>query len=651
MAIHDEDAEHETAAQASAGSSAKDSDYERWLEPQNPAARATANSFSSSSVYDDIDDDFDLESSTSDQSTAFTAHNAQSPDPHTQKQPYTQNHANFVSYGFPLSNRNKRPSSLRSESTATPATQFARRKNYRTHLQELMSGSSSHRWSVALRGIMCGIAAGLLALAYRALIGYGNTWAVTAYTYIRTHPWSVLLWLAIAALSSWIITKLVQWEPMASGSGIPQVEGVLLWGLKMRWWSVLFVRFTAGVLCGFFGMSLGREGPSIQIGAASASAISSRMSTNTVEKDNYVTAGAAAGLSAAFSAPLSGVMFSLEEVYRSFNPLVLLTATTAALTADLLSKLVFGFTPVLQFAHISALDAGTYVWLIPLGIISGLVGAAMNKMLLGMQTLFNRIPTRWRMFVSLAIALAVGVAFPLALGGGAQLVQLAQTGAPSLAFLALILLIKMLFTSTSFGSGAPGGIFLPILAVGAVAGSLCARILDSLSFVHFSSDKNVIITFAMLAMAGTLSSSVKAPITSLLLVSEMTGSFIHMFPVAVVTFTALFVADQLKIKPIYHELLNRYMASHAKPQQTTPTEQSGILSLPVELGSVAMGKKVGDIAWPEDMSLIAIRRGGQEFVPQSSTVIHPGDGVVVLFSGKDQMSARQELGLICLAAY
>lgn len=536
-------------------------------------------------------------------------------------------------------------------SRAMRASHFS---DYRTNIQEILSGSSRRQWSIAARGIVCGIAAGLLVVAYRAAIAYGNSWAVSLYAYLGAHPWSIIAWILAAIAAAWMISRLIAWEPMASGSGIPQVEGVLLLGLKMRWWSVLVVRFTAGIVCGFFGMSLGREGPSIQIGAASAAGVSSRMGRNKVEKDNFVAAGAAAGLSAAFSAPLSGMMFALEEVYKSFNPTVLFTATTAALTADLVSKIFLGFTPVLQFANVEQLDLHTYVWLIPLGIISGLTGAAINRMLLGMQTLYNRIPSMWRILIALGLALPVGLAFPLALGGGANLISYAERASGPILILAALLVVKMLFTSTSFGSGVPGGIFLPILTIGAVAGSLFARILGLFNFGDFSLSPRFVVTFTVLAMAGVLTSSVKAPITSMLLVIEMTGSLVHMFPVAAVTLIAFLVSDILHIKPIYHELLDRYLAKNTADsahENSQHDNQSGILSLPVELGSTLIGRPVGAIDWPEDTSVIAIRRRGREFVPQESTVIHPGDGLVVIFRGQNQQTAREELSALCSPAY
>lgn len=531
-------------------------------------------------------------------------------------------------------------------------------RHYHTHIEALLHGSHRMQWMSAAKGIVCGIIAGALVVIYRAAIARGNTWAVSLYQYLGRHPLMITVWAVAALLVAWAISKMIAWEPMASGSGIPQVEGVLLWGLKMRWWSILIVRFIAGVVCGFFGMSLGREGPSIQIGAAGAHSVAGRLSKNKLEHDNYIAAGAAAGLSAAFSAPLSGMMFALEEVYRSFNPTVLFTATSAALTADLVSKIFLGFTPVLQFSDIVQLDLRAYLWLVPLGIFSGFIGAAMNKMLLGMQTLYSHIPSMWRIALALVFALPIGLTTPLALGGGAHLIQYAEqaTAAVSVITLVWLLIAKMIFTSTSFGSGVPGGIFLPILTVGAVAGSLFAKSVSLLNLGEWGLDGKYIATFTVLAMTGALTASVKAPITSMLLVVEMTGSLVHMFPVALVTFLALMTSDALRIEPIYHVLLERYMDGPGKkdlaPADNTPdTTSSGIMSVPAELGSSVVGKSIQEIDWPEHTVVVAIRRAGKEFVPRSSTIIHPADELVVVFRGTNQKNAREDVTTLTRSAY
>ena len=333
---------------------------------------------------------------------------------------------------------------------------------------------------MAAAGIVIGLVSGLLVVVYRLGIEYGTDASRWIYARIRETPWLIAPWAVAAVAAALAIAWMVGKEPMAGGSGIPQTNGVVICGLKMRWQTILPVRFVGGLLGALFGLSLGREGPSIQIGASGAQCVSHRLRGRRREdmQEHYlVTAGAAAGLSAAFSAPLSGMMFALEGVHRSFSPAILMGATAASLTADFVSKYCFGLRPVLDFGDIGQLSLEEYVWLIPLGLVAGLVGSLMNRSLLGFQTLYGKLPAWSRPMIAIAIALPVGIWLPDVLGGGSNLIDTAEHARVGLGMLCLLFVAKMLFTSTSFGSGAPGGIFMPILAVGSLAGGICGEVL------------------------------------------------------------------------------------------------------------------------------------------------------------------------------
>ncbi|WEV69481.1 ClC family H(+)/Cl(-) exchange transporter [Bifidobacterium sp. ESL0775] len=499
--------------------------------------------------------------------------------------------------------------------------------------------SRRSQWVVAARAVVCGLIAGVLVTCYRQGIEWGTQFARWMYSQIRVDPWLLAPWALAVVVIGFFVAWLVKLEPMASGSGIPQVEGVVRLGLKMRAGMVLIVRFAGGLLCGMFGLSLGREGPSIQIGAAASQGVaqgmrrlrhgsktvmdskdadgagrvktgidkakidvddeSSRVSnaetgmntgdaanvdnqladagssrhrvdgcegaggSKTAEANILITAGAAAGLSSAFNAPLSGMMFALEEVHHNFSPAILLSAAAASISADFVSKYWFGLKPVLDFARLSQLSLPQYWWMVPLGLITGLIGVAMNKLLLGFQTLYNKLPWQIRPMISLAIALPVGIFLPQVLGGGESLIGFAERATGGIAFLAILLIVKMLFTSTSFGSGVPGGIFMPILAVGTLTGSIFGVALHAVAINgNPLISTKIIPLFAVCAMAGALTASVKAPMTSILLTVEMSGTLMHMLPVAACSFIALLVSDLTNTEPIYDALLDRYTESH-----------------------------------------------------------------------------------------
>lgn len=526
--------------------------------------------------------------------------------------------------------------SSRSASNAVPP----RVRNSR--IVRFMSEGNQVKWVLAGKAALCGLVGGILVIVYRALLGWGGAVARGIFSYLGAHPAMIAVWvlaaLGVGLLISWMVRKV----PMGSGSGIPQVKGVLLNGLTMPALPVLGVRYLGGTLCSVFGLSLGREGPSIQIGAAGSQLVSQKIAHSKDEEKLLVAGGAAAGLSAAFNAPLSGMMFALEEMYRSFSPLVLLTAASASLTADIAAKYFFGLTPVLDFSTVRQISSlWTFLWMIPLGLLVGLVGALTNHMLLGAQMLYNKLPQWSRVPLSLLVALPVGLFFPWALGGGEQMIRMAENVMPSLSLLVLMVVVKMVFTSTSFGSGVPGGIFMPILAIGTACGGACGMALYKMGVIYLGD----VTAFAIYGMAAALAASVKAPITAILLTVEMSGSLVHMLPVALCAFSALFVSDAIKTKPIYAELLSRYLASHGGAE--TEKRGNAIAEFPVEPGSKADGAMIASLDLPASGVLVTVIRGGREIIPYDSTRIAAGDYLVIVFPSVHMRSVHRRMNALC----
>ncbi len=506
----------------------------------------------------------------------------------------------------------------------------------------ILSGLNQLRWKIAVKGILSGFIAGLLVVLYRLGIESGTKTAIKLYDFLRNNPIMIFPWLILISFIALFISWLIKIEPMATGSGIPQVEGILLYGMKMKWYTILFVRFTAGIITSFLGVSLGREGPSIQIGASGSQAIAQKISKNKLEENYLITGGAAAGLSAAFNAPLSGIVFALEEVHRSFSPLILIAATTASLTADIVSKYFFGLKPVLDFITIPQLPQKYYLWLVPVGLISGFIGSLTNKVLLKFQVGYDYVPKVIRPFIALMIALPCGLFIPQVLGGGQNLVRIAETGTSPIDVIIVFLVIKLIFTCICFGSGIPGGIFMPILSIGALSGCTIGLLASRVGL-----PSEYISIFTVCAMAGALSGSVKAPITSILLTAEMTGSLVHILPVAACSFIALLLSDVLKVTPIYEALIER-ITNHN--ETLIKNKKEGIvLEFPVEFGSMICDKKICDIVWPEHSLVVGIHRGNTEIVPNGTTKIIPGDYLVILSSEQALNDINSQIKKLCYA--
>ena len=323
-------------------------------------------------------------------------------------------------------------------------------------------------------GFLVGIVAGLVVLLYRVLLEYAGRGMNVVLAYGRKYPLAAGGWFVVLFILACVVGRLVKYESFISGSGIPQVEGEMAGKLNQVWWRVLPAKFLGGFLSLFAGLSLGREGPSIQIGAMAGKAVSKVLDRSKTEEKFLLTCGASAGLSAAFHAPLAGVMFSLEEIHKNFSVSVLVSVMTASITADYISSRFLGFRSVFQFEITGSIPAKYYGHIIVLGIILGLMGAFYNKLTLFVQSLFGKIRGKraetTRLLIPFLLAGALGLIMPEILGSGHNIIDIITEGNVMLKTILLLFVMKLLFSAISFGSGAPGGIFFPLLVLGALIG-------------------------------------------------------------------------------------------------------------------------------------------------------------------------------------
>ncbi len=220
---------------------------------------------------------------------------------------------------------------------------------------------------------------GAVVVLFRYILKSSAAWLERLYAFLGSHSfWWTGLWIIVLVVIALILGKMVSYEPMISGSGIPQVKGAVLRQLNMNWLKILACKFAGGVLAIGSGMSLGREGPSIQLGAVAGQGVNRLLNGVGVKERILITSGASAGLAAAFNAPLAGVVFSLEELHKNFSPPVLLSAMAASLTADYVSKNFFGIRPIFDFHSLPVLPMKFFPLLILLGIITGLFGMVFN---------------------------------------------------------------------------------------------------------------------------------------------------------------------------------------------------------------------------------------------------------------------------------
>lgn len=215
-----------------------------------------------------------------------------------------------------------------------------------------MSFADNEKLRLTLEGVLVGIVSGIIVSMFRWSIAHSLKIFQGLYIAARSNILLVvgltLLMIIVAIFVGYLLKK----EPNISGSGIPQVEAQLGGEMQMNWWSILWRKFVGGIMSIGPGLFLGREGPSIQLGAAVGQGVGELTHDNKgVNQRVLIASGAAAGLSAAFSAPIAGAMFVLEEVYHNFSPLVWITALASSVSANLIALYIFGLQPVLQVPY------------------------------------------------------------------------------------------------------------------------------------------------------------------------------------------------------------------------------------------------------------------------------------------------------------
>ena len=401
------------------------------------------------------------------------------------------------------------------------------------------------------QSILVGILTGCLVVLFR--LGIENV-----FQFVMTHFYAnPLLFISITTLGGLISGLLVyKLAPETSGSGIPYVKMSLLRSGKMIRVRTIFVKFFAGVIGIGSGLSLGREGPSVQLGAGAGSLVGKWFKLNGNNRDKLIASGAGAAIGATFNAPIAGTLFVLEELIHKFTPSILFPVLVATVCASTLARDFLGVNPAFDIT-LPAIKTSPAVILvcIILGVVSGILGVAFAKTIFAFNNIYSKIniPAYLKPALAGFVTGAAGLLVPYVLSSGNNAVGMLLENKFAFGMVLLIFVLKFFITPVCFSSGAAGGIFLPMLMLGSFLGYITGFI-----FNNFGLDLNLL-AIASLGMAGFLSSTARTPITAVVMVFEMTGGYECILPLMLVAAVADLTAEKLNHKPIYARLVvNQY---------------------------------------------------------------------------------------------
>ncbi|MQS88949.1 ClC family H(+)/Cl(-) exchange transporter [Companilactobacillus mishanensis] len=502
----------------------------------------------------------------------------------------------------------------------------------------------SEKLILTLQGIIVGVLTGIIVSSFRWSIGSLLKIFQGLFIQARHNGWLIVGLLIFLVIVGLLVSMMLKKQPNISGSGIPQVEAQLDGELELNWWSILWRKFVGGIMSIGPGLFLGREGPAIQLGASVGQGFGTVLKVDSgVSKRILIASGAAGGLAAAFNAPIAGSMFVLEEVYHNFSPMVWITALASAVSSNLIALYVFGLTPVLNIPYKLSLPIKYYWHLLLLGIVLGLMGRVYQKVLLYMPSLYakTKIPRHLQGMIPLILLIPVGMTFPKFIGGGNDMIINLNNLKVGFWILIGLFALRFIFSMVSYGSGLPGGIFLPILNLGAIIGAIYAVFMHQVGLLPLTFESNLII----FSMAGYFACIGKAPFTAIILVTEMVGSLGHLMPLAVISLVAYIVVDMLNGAPIYESLKEKLNINDSYLNRVSHLTDR--VEIPIFEGSSIDGKYIRDIAFPKDILVIAIYRGESQIIPRGDTMIKAGDRIVMMVNaGKRSLLKRKLTELI-----
>jgi CIC family chloride channel protein len=360
------------------------------------------------------------------------------------------------------------------------------------------------------------------------------------------------------ALSAGLVHRLA---PQASGSGIPHVEAVLRGEIPQAPFGLIPVKFFGGLLAIGSGLALGREGPSVQMGASLAHLVGRIFRRTWPDCRVLIAAGAGAGLATAFNAPIAGAIFVLEELVQQFEHRIAIAALGASATAITVARVILGDMPDFNVSVLSYASAETRPLYYLLGAIAGLLAVAYNRVLLMTMAIADRLsklPPELRAgLVGMAVGLLAWFA-PNMVGGGDPITQRMLEGTAILTAVPAAFVIRLILSTASYAAGTPGGLFAPLLVLGAQLGLLYGGICRLL-FPDIGVEP---VGFAVVGMAAFFTGVVRAPITGIVLVTEMTASFSMLLPMICACFLAMLAPTLLGDPPIYDSLRRRAFAGN-----------------------------------------------------------------------------------------
>ena len=504
-------------------------------------------------------------------------------------------------------------------------------------------------------GGIAGIISGILVGFFNYFARYLIQWSETIYKGVLEHLWAIPLFFAGLIGLAFLMALLHKYIPNVRGSGIPNVEGSVRGYLSYRSGRTLLGTFIGSFMSYIAGLPLGSEGPSVQIGAMGSQGITQLLKAKLTWRRYVMAGGAGAGIAVAFNAPLTGIIFAMEECQKRLSPITLLCGSSAVIfgtatfrTLGMIIKdlkwssttMLFNIEGLMPLGNLNELSewgefAGVMGMLAFMGIILGILAVVFNVLLVRSQKFTDKYVKQFPYWARLVIAFVMTGVFGLIFtkffedgfafvntGGHSLIDTLCHNGLKySVLLLLLIIFVRMILILLCFNAGATGGLFIPMLAMGALSGAVLGKM-----FIAMGMNEEYFPALVLIAMTTFFGASVRAPITAIVLIVELSGYNSDFLPTGIAIFTAFLVAELMGNTPLYDSLLERLREQNNEDEKTVK-RSFGVL---VEQGAFVIGRRIKDIIWPANGLVTEIvKSDGESIVPDGETVLQEGDKLTI----------------------
>lgn len=501
---------------------------------------------------------------------------------------------------------------------------------------------NSRMWCLVF-SMITGAVTGAIIVFYKFLAKHIIEFSEMAYSFLSKKLWLIPAVLVFLFIVSVIYSKAFKKHKNLQGGGIPTSVGLLRGLFKFSWLANLIGTFFLSLISFLIGVPLGNEGPSVQMGTAVGAGAVRTFSKKHLAWSRYsMTGGACAGFSAATGANLSGIVFAIEEAHGRISPMIILISIAAVMFSNIVTHIlspIFNvetrLLPKLNMADLSI----SQIWLpILIGVILGLFAVGFIKYYKLLNSFFNKtlskIPQLYKIFTVLVITFALGLISYNFLSTGHHLtLEMFKSGFGVLVLVPLIF-GRMTLTLSANISGITGGIFLPLISLGALVSALIFEVFNFPSGYY---------TYVIaLGVVGCISAMMKMPFTAIIFAVEVLGFEGNILFAAAVSLTAFAVTEIFRVESINDYVIENRLRARNEGKEKVTRE----IEVWVEEGSFAVHKEIGDIFWPNGLYVLSIKH--KENAPHTNEILG-GDALAVRYTTYDEERLLSELDEIIKA--